>query len=198
MGKSADKVTQILIRLIDHSIFPAVLVIASKIIGIFIFLRFYNVSYKISGLKLVLENPDDYILVNTFSSVLMLASIVAGLFLVIFKANVLHNTHISPNLSTKLHDMNLEELISSTKTVYSQCYIWVAYVWLLTFILAIQWHFGLSAWWLIYVCLGFASFSSLFLALDLHKEFAADKLLFFKVKKVSKGMFSEYIEQELS
>lgn len=166
--------SKILIKLIDYAIFPAVLIVAAKILGIVFLLNYFGISYEVTNLTLVLSNVSDFIIINTYSSLFMLVAILAGLFWVTVKAHVFHDTHISPMLSAKLFGMNLEQVIHTNEVIFSQSLIWLTYSWLATVMFGVQAYFGLADWWLFYLALVCAIFATSLLALDIEREIRSD------------------------
>jgi len=168
-------VSRILIKLIDYAIFPAVLIISVKILSIIFFAKYFSASYTVNNISLVFENAADFIAINSYSSLIMFAAVIAGLMWVTVKAHVFHETHITPSFSAKLFSMNLSDLIYTTETIYSQSFIWLSYAWLLTIIFGIHSYFSLSYWWVFYISLGASLIATALLAIDVERELYAAK-----------------------
>ncbi|TXI32702.1 MAG: hypothetical protein E6Q58_03655 [Niabella sp.] len=158
-----------LIKLIDYSIFPAVLIVAAKVIGIVFFINYFGVEYKIDAMRLILTRGD-YFAVSTYSSIFAFAAILSGLIWVTVKAHVFHDTHISPAFSSRLYSMNLQGLVHSTEVIYTQSFIWLSYAWLATCMFFVHASFGVSAWWIFYVALAICAVATVMLVLDVEKE----------------------------
>ncbi len=166
-----------LIKLIDYAVFPAVIVVTSKVIGAVVLLGKFDVGYEANGLSLVFKNAESFIAVNSYSSLIMFLSILVGLGWVILKAHVFHDTHITPVLSARLVDLELEELINDTKTIFSQAFIWLTYAWLTTAIMGIQAYFGMTYTWLFYFSLAISILVTALLAYDVERELVVDESL---------------------
>jgi hypothetical protein len=158
-----------LIKLIDYSIFPAVLIVAAKVIGIVFFINYFGVEYKIDSMRLVLTRGD-YYAVSTYSSIFAFAAILSGLIWVTVKAHVFHDTHISPSFSAKLYSMNLQDMVHSTDVIYTQSFIWLSYAWLAACMFFVHASFGVSAWWIFYTAVFVCSVVTAFLVFDIEKE----------------------------
>ncbi len=170
-------VSKTLIKLIDYAIFPAVFIISAKVLAVIFFAKYFSASYVVQNLSLIFKNDFDFIAINSYSSVIMLAAVVAGLLWVTVKAHVFHETHITPSFSSKLFSMNLSDLIHTTETIYSQSFIWLSYSWLLTIIFGVHSYFELSYWWVLFVSLGVSLVSTALLAIDIEREIVAEKEL---------------------
>lgn len=158
-----------LINLIDYSIFPAVLIVAAKIIGIVFFINYFGVEYKVDAMRLVLTKGD-YYSVSTYSSIFAFAAILSGLIWVTIKAHLFHETHISPSFSAKLYSMNLQNMVHSSEVVYTQSFIWLSYSWLAACMFFVHASFGISAWWVFYVAITICAITTVFLVVDIEKE----------------------------
>lgn len=164
-----------LIKLIDYAVFPAVIVVTSKVIGSIILLNKFNVGYEANGLSIVFKNVEGFIAVNSYSSLIMFLSVLAGLLWVLVKAHVFHDTHITPVLSATLIELELDELINDTKTIYSQSFIWLTYAWLTTAIVGIQVYYGMSYDWVFYFALALSVLATALIAYDIEKELVNDE-----------------------
>lgn len=164
-----------LISLVDYAIFPAVLIVGIKILSIIVLLNYLGIDYKVSGAKLILSDFQSFVVVNSYSSYLMLAVIISGLSWVLIKAHLFHDTHISPALTSKLYNMDMEDIIESTKVIYSQSFIWISYLWIVSLMFGVQVYFGLTYKSLFYVSLGLAVLMTFILAIDLEKELTEDR-----------------------
>jgi hypothetical protein len=163
-----------LINLIDFAIFPAILIVASKILSIVFLTRYFNAEYSVEGLKLVFNNAENFIAINSYSSLFMYAAVLGGLIWVLIKAHVFHDTHVTPTLSSQLVNMNMEELVDSTKTIYSQAFVWLSYSWLTTVVYGVQSYFGLSYWWVFIVSLVASVIATAMVVVDMEKEIQHD------------------------
>ncbi|PJA40600.1 hypothetical protein CO178_01960 [candidate division WWE3 bacterium CG_4_9_14_3_um_filter_34_6] len=164
-----------LVKLIDYAIFPAVLIVATKIAGIAFFSQYFDTAYQVEGARLVFNNVQDFISVNSYSSLFMFFAVIAGLLWVTIKARLFHDTHISPSFSAKLFGMNLNDLIHTTETIYSQSFIWLSYAWIISIVFGVQSYYGLAEWWIFYISLISAVLATALLVLDIETEFKKDE-----------------------
>lgn len=167
-----------LVKLIDYAIFPAVLIAFAKVGSAILFSQYFNFSYKTDGVRIVFESVEAFIAVNSYSSLVMFFAVLAGLGWVIVKANLFHDTHISPSFSARLFSMNLEDLIHTTETIYAQAFIWLSFAWLITIIFGVYSYFGLSYLWVFFLSLAFSILATALLIIDIEREIKSDKEIF--------------------
>ena len=191
-------ITKLLIKLIDYAIIPAITLVAAKVIGIIFLIQYYEIEYKTSNIKLLISNPDDFVLINTYSSFFMFFVVFAGVIWVLIKAHVFHDTHVTPTLSARLYEMDLEELISSTKVVFSQTFIWLSYLWLMTFMFGAQAYYGLSLYILFYISFLVSFIATVLIAIDINREISFDKNIMFKFDPKGKIVKYQKITEEVS
>lgn len=163
-----------LINLIDNAIFPAVLLFVAKMLSVIFIAQYLGIDYTVNGIRLAFNDEQSYLMVNSYSSLFMLIAVVGGLVWVLIKAHVFHDTHITPSLASKLNDINMNDIIHDTKTIFSQSFIWLSYAWLVTVVLGVQTVYGLSYNWVFWVALIISVISTAALAIDLEREIVKD------------------------
>ena len=124
---------------------------------------------------MIFQNPEDFLAINSYSSVFMVTAILGGLFWVVVKAHLFHDTLVSPAFSAKLFAMNMDDLIHTTEIIYSQSFVWLSYSWLATVILGLHSYFGLSYLWVFLLSFGLSVLATALLAFDIEKEITAGK-----------------------
>ena len=164
-----------LIKLIDQAIFPAVLIISAKIIGVVFFIKYFDASFSSSGTQLIFSNLNDFIAVNSYSSLFMFIAVLSGLVWVVVKAHVFHDTHIKPSLSARMFELSMDDLIHTNEVIFSQAFIWLSYAWMTTIMFGIHAYFELSYWWVFFVALGVSIIATAALAIDVEREIISDK-----------------------
>ncbi len=179
MYKNSSNKFRALVWLIDQAILPAVILVASKILSLIVLNRKFNLSWQLGTNGIVYSLKQDFVFANSYSSLFMYFSIMVGLFLVIIRASKWHSTHITPSLAAKLHEKKLDFLVSDNLSVYSKAAVWLSYSWLSTFLMFIQSYNHLLFSWIAYVALVVSFIVTVFVIVDLEKEFNAkpDKMV---------------------
>jgi len=167
--------------LIDEAIWPAVLIVSAKILGVFLVNFFFNNSWMLSksaffGLPAVTYfSLEEFLLTNSLSNALMFVVISLGTSLVIVRAHFFHASHISPQLHARLLRLRLSVLLVETFKIYHQAAVWLAFLWLATILLIFQSIFNLSSPILAIVAFLVTANFSWFLAADIQREIIINK-----------------------
>lgn len=168
--------SKILLKLIDEAILPAVLVIGGKVISLAALVWFLGLSWQFSTTTLIptvsFDNPVDLLLVNSYSNLVMFVVIAAGLFWVLFRAHVLHDTHISPSLTLKLLTWDLTAFLTSSFDVFHQAVVWFAFLWLVLLSLGLHVVLGITYFWVFVIALVFSLLLTWLLIEDIERELA--------------------------
>lgn len=162
--------SKILIKLIDQAIVPAVFLLAVKIISTILVGKYLNIDYTFGPTGFVYGSVQDYVLVNSYSTFAMVAALAVGLFYVLLKSLVFHDTHITPRLTAKLFSLRLSNFMQSSFDLYSQGAIWMSYSYLLLVISAIMAAFEMILPWVFYSSLVLTVISTILFILDVENE----------------------------
>ncbi len=163
-------ISRTLIRLIDQAIVPAILLLCARITSVIMVSYFNNIAFGVDGTGFVFKTQEDYIFVNSYSTVAMIVILGVGLLYILLKAFLFHDTHISPNLTAKLFHYKVTSLIQSSFELYSQGVIWMCYLYLIsavTLILAIT---GLIYSWVLWFGVVLSIISTAVLIFDIENE----------------------------
>ena len=169
--------SKILIKLIDQAILPALVIFVSRILSLFLFASWFDISLTVSRAGIVFNSPRDYVLVNSYSLMFMSGVLCIAILHNLIKAYFFHDTHITPKLTAKLFSMKLSSFIQSSMQLYSEGVIWLLYSLLLTIIAGIMAFFGLCLYWVFFASLLLTIVSGFLLLLDVEKELIVDKKL---------------------
>lgn len=169
-------ISKTLVKLVDYAIFPAVIVISAKVLGAIVFLNRFAVGYESNGLSIVFNNVEGFVAVNSYSSLIMFLSVLAGLGWVIVKAHIFHDTHVTPVLSSRLVELKLDELINDTKTIFAQSFVWLTYAWLTVAIMGVQAYYKMTYDWVFFISLTISVLATALLAYDIERELTHDEM----------------------
>ncbi len=118
--------SKILIKLIDQAIVPAILLLVTRIVTMIVFSRFMNVTYQITNSGFLFDNQADYVQVNSYSVLSMIIVLAFGVFYILLKSIVFHDSHVTPQMTTKLFTLRLSSFIQTSYDLYSQGAVWLA------------------------------------------------------------------------
>ena len=166
--------SKILIKLIDQAIVPAILLLVTRIVSVLLLSNYFNVPYEISNTGFVFSDATGYVKVNSFSLIMMLTVIAAGIFYVLLKSYIFHDTHIQPKLTAKLFSLRLSSFIQTSFDIYSQGAVWLSYVYLLFLVSIFMSFFGLAYTWVFFVAFIIAVVSTVAFVFDIEQELYMD------------------------
>ena len=105
---------------------PQLYCVVTRVISVVGISTYLEVSYTIDRAGFLFDSQQEYRMVNSYSLVLMLTVISAGLAYVLIKSFFLHDTHIEPSLTARLFSLRLSSFIQTSFDIYSQGAIWLA------------------------------------------------------------------------
>ena len=111
---SLPMISRTLVKLIDQAISPAILLVSARIISVILVSYFLGITVTIDSSGFAFPTTEDYIQVNSYSTLLMIVVLSIGLFYILLKAWVFHDTHISPQLTAKIFTLRLSSFIQSS------------------------------------------------------------------------------------
>lgn len=167
--------SRILVKLIDESIVPAVMLLAARIVSVVLVSDYFDINYTIGGNGFTFSNTNDYVLINTYSIFFMVLTLNLGLLYNLIKAYAFHDSHIKPATTAKLFSLKLSAFIQSSFDLYSQASVWISYSYLLLLVTGFMALFGLLYPWVFFVNLALTLISSILLITDVEHEIVISK-----------------------
>jgi hypothetical protein len=183
--------SRILIKLVDEAIFPAILLLATRLTSMLLISKFLNISYEINANGIIFVNLSDYLKVNSYSTLFMVITLAIGLLFIILKSLVFHDSHISPGFSAKIYSLKMPSLIQSSFDIYSQGTIWLSYIYLILIVSGFMTLFGMLYSWVFFIAIITTVISTAFFVMDIEHEVKIDKQ-----RDVEYDSDSKYLERE--
>lgn len=166
--------SQILLKLIDEAILPAVFLIAGKVISLFLIVMLLGLRWEISLTSLLpalsFGGSEDLLIANSYSNLVMFFLMALGLIWILTRAHVFHDTHISPPLTLKLLQWNFTSLLTSSFNIFHQAVVWLSYLWLTVILLAIHTLAGINFAWITLLAFTLAIGLTWFFVADVERE----------------------------
>lgn len=162
--------SKILIKLIDQAIVPAILLLVSRIVSMIGFSLLLNIPYAITNVGFTFDSAPDYVLVNSYSVMSMIVVLSLGIFYVLIKSYVFHESHVEPRMTAQLFSLRLSGFIQTSFDLYSQGAVWLSYIYLLFLVSIFMAFFGLVYIWVFVVSLLVAIISTVALVFDIEQE----------------------------
>ncbi len=174
-----------ILKLLDESIVPAVLLFATKLAGLILAARFLGVPLTISNKVLYFAHYQDLVLANDISNILVGLVILLGTSVVLIRLYHFHDSHVHPFLLTKLLESDLEFVISTSFELFHQAAVWLSLGFFTVASFFIQTIFGLTSPFIFFTGLFVLAFLTVLAVLDFERE----------VKIESKGRPSFFISK---
>ncbi len=167
--------SKILVKLIDQAIVPAIMLLSARIVSVVLVSRYYKIPFDVGQSGFIFTNPRDYVLINTYSTFIMLLVLTVGLLYILLKAYVFHESHVAPHISAKLASIKLSSFVQASFDLYSQGAIWLSYAFFLTIVSGILGLFGLIESWVFFAGLLLNMVATFLLIFDVEKELEVKK-----------------------
>jgi len=173
-----------LVKLVDSAIFPASLLIVSKVLGLVLTNNIFGLNWGIDhqiqqfqlfSVQIVYIDQQSSVIAATYSNIIMYLVIFIGFAVRIFQARFLHNDHISPRLLTKLAENNLLSILKSSFDIYLEGSIWLVFSWIAWFIVFVHYLLSLNSLTLCLVILVIQILSTTVFFRQLNREFEESK-----------------------
>lgn len=162
--------SKILIKLIDQSIVPAILLIAARVISVVLVANYFGIKFDLGSGGFAYNTTKDYVIVNSFSTFVMIVALAVGLSYILLKSLIFHETHISPKLTASLMSLKLSSFIQTSYDLYSQGSIWLSYLYLMVLSSGILCLFGMIYTWVFWIALVLAVITTILLIFDIENE----------------------------
>jgi len=165
-----------LLSLIKYSLFPALLLVIGKILGVYFVASMFrmNVEFSMNDYNIFFfkasVSASQLLTLSSYSDIFMFLTIVLGMSFVLFRALVLHDSHISSNTVFKLAKYNLLDLIGTSFELYHSGIIWLLFTWISTVLIYINCSKGITYVWVLFIAVVFSIFFSIIFARDLISE----------------------------
>jgi len=167
--------SKILIKLVDEAIVPAILLIVTRILSVILIGQYYAIEYVLTPSGFTYSRYEDYVMVNSYSTLAMICVLALGLFYVLVKSLVFHETHIKPNITARLFALRLSSIMQTSFDLYTQGVVWLSYSYLFLLVSGVMAIFGSMYPWVFFVSLVLTISSTYLFVLDVEKEMYTKK-----------------------
>ncbi len=162
--------SKVLIKLVDQAIVPALLLLTARVVSVVLLANYFNVTLSIGSSGFVFENQETYILINSYSILLMVAALSVGLLYILLKSYIFHDTHISPHHTARLFTLRLSSFIQTSFDLYSQGAVWMSYLFLMVLVAGLMAFFGLIYSWVFVISLILFVITTVLFVFDIENE----------------------------
>lgn len=167
--------SKILIRLIDQAIVPAILLLVTRIVSMVLIARSMGVPYELTNAGFVFFDHVGYVQVNSYSLLSMLFVLALGLFYILIKSYLFHESHIKPDLTARLFSLKMSSFIQTSFDLYSQGAVWLSYVYFLFLLSIFMAFFGFIHTWVFFVAFAISVVTTIAFVFDIEQELGMDE-----------------------
>lgn len=169
-----------LVKIIDSSLLPAVLLVFAKFFGVYFAAKLFGVDLGIAEdsnlFNLTPLVPHEQLqLISSYSDLIMFILIASGFLVVLIRAVYLHDSHINIKTIRQLTDLNLLDLIRSSYELYHNAVTWFLFNWIAVALILINYLLGKTYAWIFYAAFLFTIALTLALFRDILKELELTK-----------------------
>jgi hypothetical protein len=170
-----------LVKLVDYALLPAALLVASKFIGLFITTAIFDLSWGIENVpdSIFSVRPiffaEDILIASTYSDLIMFIIMMIGFSFILIQAVIFHNSHISPQMLSKLAGYNLLGLVKNTFEVYHKAAIWTIFFWISNIVIFANVALRKTEAWVLIFSLLISVVLTVFLLRDVAQEIEISK-----------------------
>ncbi len=134
--------SKLLRKFLQNVIFPAALVIVSKVGGLYFAITFYNLDFfletrpeKIYSLQIYFTEHGQALFANSISNLIMFLAIavVTIYFLIKYRLSLLAS--YNPKTLVKLNNLNLIPWINNKNNTFLRVFIWLMFLWIISIII---------------------------------------------------------------
>ncbi len=140
------------LRLVDRAILPSVIIIATKILAIFVacFLFSINWQFNLSPVEnnfliLQFDTISDLSTVVNFSDTIVTLVCGVGFIWALFQANHPNINKTHPTVISKIYNKGKEFWLTTTGQVYHQTIVWLGLSWLVLFMVLVNVYQGVTS-----------------------------------------------------
>ncbi len=137
--------SKLLQRILSAAIFPAALMIVSKLIGMYLANRLFNLGWSITtesqgffSVQVIYPDAQSAIMCNSYSNLFMLSMLLVGNLFLIFEAYFLHSSHQNPKVLVKLVQFDFVAWLTDSSSLFPKLAVWIAFFWTATIICIVQ------------------------------------------------------------
>jgi di/tricarboxylate transporter len=132
-------------RALKNSILPAILMIAGKVLGIFIVSAIYSLTFEIGNdlngifsTQIYFYDRDTTLFVNSYSDLLMFMFLAIPTVYFILKTAIFQSTLDNPKTIVKVTRFNILQWITKDNTTFLKIFIWTAFLWIVSAIVVLN------------------------------------------------------------
>lgn len=137
--------SKLLQKILSASVFPAALIIMSKIAGMVLVNKIFNLSWTIQtqagslfSIKVIYQDSAKALLCNSYSNFFVILVLCFCTAVVLFQGTYLHASHQNPRVLVKLMNFNFIMWLAESDIIFPRLAVWLGYLWIVSLIVIAQ------------------------------------------------------------
>jgi len=137
--------SNLLKRALRFSIAPAILIIATKILGILLLSSIYDFNIQIGNdlnhifsTQIYISSEQNALFLNSVTDALTLSSLVLPLVYMILKTSIVQTSKRDPRTIIKLTKANLLKWVTKDDMSFLQIFVWTAFLWIISALIVVN------------------------------------------------------------
>ena len=137
--------SKLLQKTLSAAIFPAALIIISKIIGMALANHFLNLDWSIQtnsgtifSVQVMYPDQASAIACNSYSNLFMLLCLAIGVGVLLFQSHYLTASRQNPKVLVKLVQFDFLMWLSESSSIFPKLAVWIAFLWIVTILTLTQ------------------------------------------------------------
>jgi hypothetical protein len=137
--------SKLLRKVLKAAVFPAALMIVSKLAGLSLANRLFNLGWNLEtnvgslfSVRISYLSAQSVIISNTYSNMVMIITMLLGSGITIFQGYFLHTSHQNPKVLVKLMNINFLVWLTDSETLFPKMAVWIGFMWISTLVVIAQ------------------------------------------------------------
>jgi hypothetical protein len=133
--------SKLLQKILSAAFFPAALLIVSKVIGMAIANRIFELGWEIRSnagglfsVQVVYPDMEAAYICNSVSNLIMILTMSFGTGITLFQGYFLHTSHQNPKVLIKMIQFDFIVWLADSKTIFPNMAVWLAFLWISTLV----------------------------------------------------------------
>ncbi|MBN2100948.1 hypothetical protein JW710_03580 [Candidatus Dojkabacteria bacterium] len=128
--------SKLLKKILSAAIFPAALMIVSKVLGMALANRIFDLGWSVQSnttglfsIQILYPDRQSAIQCNSYSNLFMITCLLIGVGVTLFQGYFLHSSHQNPKVLIKMLKFDFLVWLSDTPTIFPNMAVWLAFLW---------------------------------------------------------------------
>ncbi|MFH1547487.1 MAG: hypothetical protein ABIC57_03300 [bacterium] len=137
--------SKLLRKILSAAVFPAALMIVSKLAGLSISNWLFNLGWNLEtstgslfSVRVTYADAASVVISNTYSNFIMILIMLLGTGMTLFQAYFLHESHQNPRVLVKFMDINFIIWLTDSESLFPKMSVWIGFLWVSTLIVITQ------------------------------------------------------------